>query len=86
MKKKRPFNGFIGWIIIIFNLKAIFLFKFLNLYAQPVYLWGAHASVNLHVLVSKVLSGTWGTAGAALQGDYLCSLALRHNEHSHQHR
>jgi hypothetical protein len=52
MRKKRPFDGFIGWIIrlrysrigFIFNFKAVFIFKFLNLYAQPVYLWGAHAS------------------------------------------
>jgi hypothetical protein len=47
MRKKRPFDGFIGWIIslryswiwFIFNFKAIFKSKFINLYAQPVYLW-----------------------------------------------
>jgi hypothetical protein len=76
MRKKRPFDGFIGWIIsrrysrlgFIFIFKAVFMFKFSNLYAQPVYLWGAHASRSLHVSVSKVLSGTWGTARAAQRG------------------
>jgi hypothetical protein len=69
MGKKRPFDGFIGWIIsrrytrigFIFNFKAVFIFKFLNL-------WGAHASGSLHVPVSRVLSGTWGTARAAQRG------------------
>jgi hypothetical protein len=37
---------------------------------------GAHASGSLHVPVSKVLYGTWGTARAAQWGDYLCSPAL----------
>jgi hypothetical protein len=68
MRKKRPFDGFIGWIIsrrysrigFIFNFKAVLMLKFLNLYAQPVYLWEAHASGSLHIPVSKVLSETWG--------------------------
>jgi hypothetical protein len=84
MRKKRPFDGFIGWIIsrryswigFIFNFKAVFIFKFLNLNAQLAYLWVAHASRSLHVPVSKVLYGTWGTARAAQRGDYLCSPAL----------
>jgi hypothetical protein len=84
MRKIRPFDGIIGWIIscsysrigFIFKFKAVFIFKILNLYAQPVYLWGAHPSGSLHVPVSKVLSGTRGTARAAQQGDYLCSPAL----------
>jgi hypothetical protein len=66
MRKKRPFDGFMGWKIshsrigLIFNFKAVFIFKFLYSYAQPVYLWGAHASRSLHLLLSNVLSGTWG--------------------------
>jgi hypothetical protein len=76
MRKKRPFDGFIRWIIgrrysqigFFLNFKAVLIFKFLNLYAQPVYLWGAHASGSLNVPVSKVLSGTWGTARAAQLG------------------
>jgi hypothetical protein len=76
MRKKRPFDGFIEWIIshrysrigFIFNFKAVFIFQFLNLYAQPVYLWGAHASKSLHVTVRKVLSWMWGTDRAAQRG------------------
>jgi hypothetical protein len=99
MRKKRPFDGFIGWRIssryfrigFIFNFKAVFIFEFLNLYAQPVYLWGAHASRSLHVSGTwgtpravqrgrasrgALLPGTSGTARAAQRGDYLCSPAL----------
>jgi hypothetical protein len=73
IRKKRPFDGFIGWIMslkysrigFIFNFKAVFIFRFLNLNAQPVYLWGAHASGSLHVPVSKGLSGKWGNTRAA---------------------
>jgi hypothetical protein len=46
MRKKRPADGFIGYrykisprysrIGFIFNNKVVFIFKFLNLYAQPV--------------------------------------------------
>jgi hypothetical protein len=52
MRIKRHADGFTGkiispsysWIGFIFNFNDIFIFKFLNLYAQPAFLWGAHAS------------------------------------------
>jgi hypothetical protein len=52
MRKKRPFDDFIGWIVsrrysrigFIFYFKAVFIFRFLNLFAQPVYLLEASTS------------------------------------------
>jgi hypothetical protein len=52
MRKKRPAVGFIVWMIsprysrieFIFNFNDVFIFKFLNLYAQLLSLWRTHAS------------------------------------------
>jgi hypothetical protein len=66
MRIKRPADAFIGKIIsprysrigFIFNFTGVFIFKFLNSYAQPASLWEAHVFWN--VTVSKCSSGTWG--------------------------
>jgi hypothetical protein len=89
MKKKRPADGFMGFIIsprysrieFIFNFIVIFIFKFLNFYAQPVSLYGAHTSgrgkcssgttraAHWHARPREhCSSGTWGTARAAQRG------------------
>jgi hypothetical protein len=52
---------FPDWVLFLI-LKSSSYLKFSKLEAQPLYLWGAHASGSLHVPVSKVLSMMLGTA------------------------